>query len=532
MAKKQVSHNLKSVNQVSVEPRTQDNGQENAQDAAKANIVKIKDRECATDFGCCGKASKQNNDRCLHLVDDMPEDNGQSLSPDKWSDLREVLNAIPFYVMLIDGQHTILFANNTTGQSLGVDPENIVGGYCPKVIHGLDDPFPGCPLDEAVEENRVAEADLYEEKYNMWFQSAIYPTPLKTKEGSPIYLHMVRDITEKKQAIDVIRETNQTLQTLIQASPLAIIVLDNDGNIMMWNPAAEQIFGWSEHEVLFHPCPGIKEDVQEDNQGASGKLSDRITIGKSFTGLELFVRRKDGSSIDISISGAPLYDSSNNIKGTMVMVADITEKKQAERELKHSLEKLQRTVEGTVLALALMAEKRDPYTAGHQHRVAKLACAIAEEMGLPKDQIDGIHMAGTLHDIGKVSVPAEILSKPGRLTETEFSMVKNHPQDGFDILKTIEFPWPVAQIALQHHERMNGSGYPYGLSGEDILLEARIIAVADVVDAMASHRPYRPSRGIEEALKEISENRGFLYDPAVVDACLKLFSENRYSIEQ
>jgi HD-GYP domain-containing protein (c-di-GMP phosphodiesterase class II) len=177
-------------------------------------------------------------------------------------------------------------------------------------------------------------------------------------------------------------------------------------------------------------------------------------------------------------------------------------------------------------------ELRQSYTAGHQLRVTQLACAIAKEMGLPEEQIEGIHMAGLVHDIGKINVPAEILSKPGTLNDLEFGLIKTHSQVGHNILDgTIEFPWPIAQIVLQHHERMDGSGYPVGLSGDEIILEARILGVADVVEAMASHRPYRPARGIDQALVEISQNRGILYDPEVVDACLKLFNEKRFKFE-
>jgi putative nucleotidyltransferase with HDIG domain len=179
----------------------------------------------------------------------------------------------------------------------------------------------------------------------------------------------------------------------------------------------------------------------------------------------------------------------------------------------------------------LTVERRDPYTAGHQHRVANLAAAIANEIGLSEEQIDGVRMASVIHDLGKIHVPAEILSRPGRLTENEFSIIKTHPQTGYDILKTEEFPWPVAQIVLQHHERMDGSGYPSSLSGEEILLEARILAVADVVEAMASHRPYRPALGIDKALEEISKNKGVLYDAKVADACLRLFTEKGFKFE-
>lgn len=209
----------------------------------------------------------------------------------------------------------------------------------------------------------------------------------------------------------------------------------------------------------------------------------------------------------------------------------INRRRRVQEKLEQTMEELSRTLEGTVLALAATVETRDPYTAGHQQRVAHLACAIAREMGLPEEQIKGIYMAGVIHDIGKISVPADILSKPGRITEAEFSIIKTHPRAGYDILKDIKFPWPIAQMVLQHQERMNGSGYPAGLSGEDIILEARVLAVADVVEAMSSHRPYRPALGIENALEEISKNKGILYDSNAVDACVKLFTKKGFVLK-
>ena len=170
--------------------------------------------------------------------------------------------------------------------------------------------------------------------------------------------------------------------------------------------------------------------------------------------------------------------------------------------------------------------------AGHQRRVTQLACAIAREMGLPEEQIEGIRVAGLIHDVGKISVPLEILSNPNGITELEYGIIKAHPQIGYDILKAVEFPWPVAEIVLQHSERLDGSGYPQELSGDEILLEARIIGVADVVDAMASHQPYRSALGIHEALEEISQNSGVLYDPGAVGACLKLFKQKGFEFEQ
>ncbi len=189
-------------------------------------------------------------------------------------------------------------------------------------------------------------------------------------------------------------------------------------------------------------------------------------------------------------------------------------------------EAVRRSLQGIIQSISLIIETRDPYTAGHQRSVANLARAIALVMGLPPDRTEGIRLAATVHDLGKISIPAEILSKPSRLTEAEMSMIRIHPRCGYEILKKVEFPWPIAQIVLQHHERIDGSGYPQGLRGPDILLEAKILGVADVVDAMCSHRPYRPGIGIDKALAEISQNRGTLYDPEVVDACLKYFQEN------
>jgi HD-GYP domain-containing protein (c-di-GMP phosphodiesterase class II) len=192
---------------------------------------------------------------------------------------------------------------------------------------------------------------------------------------------------------------------------------------------------------------------------------------------------------------------------------------------------LRKSLEGTIQAIAAIAESRDAYTAGHQRKVTKLAVRIGEKMGLDKSQRDSLYVSGTLHDIGKIAVPAEILSKPSKLTEAEMQLIRCHPQAAYDILKGIEFPWPVAEFVLQHHERMDGSGYPNGLSGEQVLLEARIVAVADVVEAISSHRPYRPALGIEVALDEIQGNAGLLYDRSVVEACVSLFQTEEFSFD-
>ena len=198
--------------------------------------------------------------------------------------------------------------------------------------------------------------------------------------------------------------------------------------------------------------------------------------------------------------------------------------------LENSRSQYRRMLEQTIQAIALTIEKRDPYTAGHQVRVSQLATAIAQEMGLDADCLDGLRLGGMIHDIGKIYLPAEILSRPGRLSEAEFALVKTHSEVGADIVADVDFPWPVGQMILQHHERLDGSGYPNGAHGDGILLQARVLAVADVVEAMASHRPYRAALGIDAALAEIRRGRGLQYDPDVVDICLMLFSDKGYQL--
>ena len=214
------------------------------------------------------------------------------------------------------------------------------------------------------------------------------------------------------------------------------------------------------------------------------------------------------------------------------LTAEIAVRKRAEKQLQDTLESLRNAIGATVKVVASAVESRDPYTAGHQTRSANLARAIATEMGLPQDKIEGIRIAGSIHDIGKLSIPAEILSKPTKLSEIEFSLIKEHARQGYEIIKSVESSWPLAEIVYQHHERMDGSGYPRKLKGEEILMEARILSVADVVEAMASSRPYRRGLGIDAALNEIEKNRGIFYDNTVADACLRLFREKGFKLEE
>ncbi|OPL12709.1 MAG: metal-dependent phosphohydrolase [delta proteobacterium MLS_D] len=240
------------------------------------------------------------------------------------------------------------------------------------------------------------------------------------------------------------------------------------------------------------------------------------------------MKRKNGNIIATENVVSVMSKRLGFMSGVVSVVRDVTESNRAKENLKRALEQVRNALGVTIQVMVSTIEARDPYTAGHQQRVAHLARAVAGEMALSQERIDGIYMMGIVHDIGKISIPAEILAKPGRLTDVEYALVKEHPRIGYDILKDVESPWPLAEVVRQHHERMDGSGYPRNLKGEEILLEARIMAVADVIESMASHRPYRPSLGIDAALDEIASGSGVLYDSDVVEAVLRLFREKGY----
>ncbi len=294
---------------------------------------------------------------------------------------------------------------------------------------------------------------------------------------------------------------------------------------------------WSEEVASIHDMPpGYSPRLEEEINFYTPEWREKIETvygacareGAPYDEeMEIITAR--GRRIWVRIIGEAIRDDAGTIISLQGALQDITDRKLAEGALQDSFDKLRKTIGAAIRTLAATVEMRDPYTAGHQQRVAGLARRIAREMSLDNDRILGLGLAAVIHDIGKISIPAEILSKPTKLTNIEFSLIKNHPQAAYDILKDMEFPWPIAEIVYQHHERLDGAGYPRGLKGEEISLEAMIIAVSDVVEAMSSHRPYRPGLGIDVALGEIKKNRGVFYDPAVVDACLRLFLEKGFT---
>ena len=329
-----------------------------------------------------------------------------------------------------------------------------------------------------------------------------------------------------------LKDRERWLSTILKSIGDGVIATNKIGAITFMNPLAENLTGWELNQALDRTLSDVFK-VMNQKPGKMQRISvKKILDGKeSALSDEAILVSKKGKKTPIDPRLEPIKDDSGNITGVVLAFTDVTARKMAEEELKRSFKQQKIAMEGTVRAIAYTVEIRDPYTAGHQRRVTKLACAIGEEMKLSRDQIEGLRMSGELHDIGKIHVPAEILSKPGQISEAEYTIIKTHSQVGHDILKTIEFPWPVAKIVLQHHERINGSGYPQGLKAKDILLEAKILAVADVIEAMATHRPYRPALSIEESLEEISKNKGKLYDSEVAESCLKVFKEKKFKLE-
>jgi PAS domain S-box-containing protein len=351
---------------------------------------------------------------------------------------------------------------------------------------------------------------------------------IRDENGKPIsILGEGREITERKQMEDALIKSEENFRHSLDDSPLGVRISTSAGETIYANRAILDIYGYDDIEELRN-TPLQKRYTQDTYAEYQIRKEKRMRGELGPSEYEISIVRKNGGIRHLYVLRKEIFW--NGKKQSQVVYQDITLRRQAEEKLNETLENLRLSIKTTIQVLGTASEARDPYTAGHQKRVANLARAIATEMKLPHDKIEAIRMAGAIHDIGKISVPSEILCKPALLTDLEFSLIKNHSQFSYEIMKDVESPWPLADIVRQHHERVNGSGYPQGLKDTNILIEARILAVADVVEAMISYRPYRPALEIELALSEIENNSGILYDRKVVDACLKLFREKGYQI--
>ena len=309
-------------------------------------------------------------------------------------------------------------------------------------------------------------------------------------EDKPTALISVTDITEHKIAEAALMESEIKYRRIFESFEDLYYQTDEKGIIKVLSPSLYRLTGWYPDELIGKPVSDIYVRPKE-----RGRLLAELSTKGFLRDYEVFLKKKDGTTVYASLTANILTDPDGKPCGIAGALRDITERKQAEKERQQNFEKLRKALRATVQSISLTLEMKDPYTSGHQQRVADLARSIAAEMGLSAERQDFIHTASAIHDIGKISIPSAILSKPTKLSDLEFGLIKTHSQSGYNILKDIEFPWPVADVVLQHHERMNGSGYPQGLKGDDILLEARILAVADVVEAITFHRPYRPVNG-------------------------------------
>ncbi len=351
---------------------------------------------------------------------------------------------------------------------------------------------------------------------------ALTATAMRDADGRVQYfLSMIEDVTARRQSEAALAESERKYREMADALPTCVFEADLNGRLTYANQTGLYWFGYSEDEIVRQR--NVAEMVIEEQREQAARTFRRAAeVGEVPAG-EYTALRSDGTTFPALVSSRAIMRDGKAI-GVRGILIDITDRVEAAR-------RIERALSGTIHALAMTTEMRDPYTAGHQERVTRLAMAIAGRIGLPADRLEGLRVAGLLHDVGKVSVPAEILNKPTGLSTIEFALVRSHSETGYAILREIEFPWPVATIVLQHHERMDGSGYPGGLRGEEILLEARILAVADSVEAMASHRPYRAALGIEEALAELARGRGTAYDVDAASACLSLFTEDGFRLD-
>jgi len=479
------------------------------------------------------------------------------------------LDAVEDPIFLHDRQFRILRANRAYQRLAGLPFQEILGRPYYEVFPKRDTPFPSCL--RALEEEKEWEEEIV--SGDTIYRSRAFP--VHDEQGLFLYsLHSLEDTTELKQHERAMQRANRALrtisagnQTLIHATDersllhdMCEVAVQVGGYRMAWIGYARDDAGktieqmaqagfeigcpnltpltWDEkrHEAcpasraIIAGKPEVVQNVESDPKASLWRENARKYSYASCIALPLMDGTRAFGVLLLFDDKVNVFDA-DELKLLEEMSGDLAfgiltlRVKVAHRE--HEL-RLQQNMLQTVEAIASIVEMRDPYTSGHQGRVAVLAHEIARQMGLPEEQMHAIHLAGLVHDLGKIQVPAEILSKPGKLTEIEYNMIKLHPQAGYDILKGIDFSWPIAQMVLQHHERLDGSGYPQGLKGEDILPGARILSVADVVEAMSSHRPYRPGRGVEVALEEVLRGRGTQFDSGVVDACLALFREQKY----
>jgi len=428
-------------------------------------------------------------------------------------------------IFIITKDMRIRYVNPCAAKKFNVSPESLVGKEITKIFPEQAAVHMITNIEQVFQEGRSIsiENSFPFPGREVWLNTRLLPLK-EDDENITAVMGVSRDITARKKTEEALWVSEQQYRTLVESTSECICKLDLDGTFKYMSPAGLTSHGMKAvDEVIGKHCQELAEPQYHD------LLSETLANAKDgqIQKFQYESETIDGVKWFESVL-TPQKDNLGNVVSIIRISRDITDRVSAEKKIRESWNKLQKTLEDTVAALSSTAGLRDPYTASHQQRVAKLASAIATQLGLAKESVKGIRVASTLHDIGKIYVPAEILSKPGKLNEFEFKIIESHAQASHDILKDIDFPWPIAKTVLQHHERLNGSGYPNKLSSDEILIEAKILAVADVVEAMSSRRPYRSGLGIDKALAEISDNKGSLYDDEVASTCISLFTNGDF----
>jgi len=451
-----------------------------------------------------------------------------------------ILNNLSEGILELNQNNKVIYANHFACLITGISEEELLGLYFTELFEDSHKRRVKEKLDMIDKGPQKISEDLPVVLKNKVVSLSILP--VKDEDLRSVII-ILNDVTERNKAEQALAEQKEFSEKMIENSAVPTFVINSKHEVIIWNRACEELTGIKAAEMIgtknhwkgfyVHKRPHVADIVVDRTPGSMPDYYGnykKSAFAEEGLQAEGWFADLGGKKRYIFFDAAPIYSSKCELVGAIETLHDITDRKLFERELKMTTDKLRKNLIGTMQTISLTIETRDPYTAGHQKEVSKLARSIAQEIGLSADTIDNVRMAGAIHDIGKMAVPAEILSKPGKLTDIEMSLIKTHSQSGYNILKDAELPYPIAEITLQHHERMDGSGYPKGLKGDQILLEARIISVADVVEAISSHRPYRPSLGINIALEEIEKNKGLFYDVQVADACLRLFREKGYKM--
>ena len=468
-----------------------------------------------------GKLKAGQRDALLFMLEDLEEARNKiEQAHQQWM---KALDVVPDPIFLHDREFRVLRANRAYAARAGISFKDFIGKPYYRIFPKLAGPLSTCL--RALKTGQVETEELTLESGEIIRSRS---SPVYDAQGEYLHsIHILEDITERKRFERELTESEQRFRGVVEQS-LAGIYIIQDGRFVYANPRLAEIFGYASPADLI----GLESTslVAEQDRSIVVENMRRYLEDEALGFSHRFITglRSDGSLIDVDVHGARATHGGR--PAIIGMLQDVSEKKHAEEQIQRHVAQLEVTFLRTIELATTLIEMRDPYTAGHEKRVALIAAAIGTELGLDAHRIEGLRVGGYIHDIGKIIVPAEILAKPGRLSDVEYMLIKEHPQAGYDILKNVDFPWPVADIAYQHHERMDGSGYPRGLKEEEILLEARITAVADVVEAMSTHRPYRPGLGLGKALAEIERGRGKLYCPQVTDACLRLFREKGFEL--